>query len=143
MSQLYTYFTASSASTGSVFYPEHFLVATVASGSVATEAAQAVGGDGVRKEDLIAVSSGEMLDFFKEFRSRAGALGRALRALSRFIDTEVKYADADIENATHGHGFVVVRCETAARAQRVASLLAPFHPTSVQFYRADGVESLV
>jgi hypothetical protein len=107
------------------------------------DSAEALGKAGVSENDRKAVSSTEMLEFFQEFRSQAGATGGAVRALSRFIDTEAKYADADIEKARQGYGFVLVRCETTEDAHIVASSIAPFHPVSIEWYRTSGVESLL
>ena len=138
MSELGRFFAEKDTSLGTVFYPKDFLIATVPSNEDAFKAAETIGG-----AEAIAVSSGDMLKFFDEFRSEAGASGGAMRALSRFIDTEVKFADADIENAKSGHGFVLVRCKTRAEALQAASAIAPFHPVSVQWYVASGVESLM
>jgi hypothetical protein len=143
MTELANFFTETGASLGSVFYPKDFLVATVPSSQAARDSAEALGKAGVSENDRRAVSSTEMLEFFQEFRSQAGASGGAVRALSRFIDTEAKYADADIEKARLGCGFVVVRSETTENAHMVASVIAPFHPVSIEWYRTSGVESLL
>lgn len=141
MSELTAFFAAHDASLGQVFYPKDFLVATLPSAQTALDAAVAVEKT-VPEKDRRAVSGSELLEFFKEFRSQAGVSGGAMRALSRFVDTEAKWADADIERAERGYGFLVVRSETKEKAQSVASILAPFHPVSIEWYRALGVESL-
>jgi hypothetical protein len=142
MSELSVFFDNKGASLGSVFYPKDFLVATLPSNQAALRAAEAMSKAGIDSESFKAVSNSEMLEFFEEFRDQAGAGAGALRALSRFIDTEAKYADADIEKARQGYGFLVVRSETAEHTRRVESAIAPFHPISVEWYRASGVERL-
>jgi|HubBroStandDraft_6_1064221.scaffolds.fasta_scaffold272523_2 hypothetical protein len=141
MSELSAFFTEHDASLGQVFYPRDFLVATLPSAQAAFAAAIAVEKT-VPKEDRQAVSAGEMLEFFNEFHSRTGVSGGAMRALSRFVDTEAKWADADIKSAKRGYGFLVVRSDTKETALSVASRLAPFQPISIEWYRALGVESL-
>jgi hypothetical protein len=143
MSELSTFFVASDASLGKVFYPKDFVVATLSSDQVALEAAEAVGDAGLPEGAPKAVSGREMLEFFKEFRTEAGVSGDALRALSRFMDTEAKFADADIETAKHGSAFLVMRCNTETDSHRLTSILAPFQPSAVHWYRSSGVESLV
>ena len=142
MSELTTFFAEKGAALGSVFYPKDFLVATLPSNQAALLAAEAMSKTGMDRESWKAVSNSEMLEFFKEFRAEAGVGAGALRALSRFIDTEAKYADADIEKARQGYGFLVVRSETDENTQCVAAAIAPFHPVSVEWYRASGVERL-
>jgi hypothetical protein len=143
MTELNSFFAASGTSMGSTFYPEDFLVATLPSDDEAVAAAEAIGGAGFAADDYRAVAGGEMLEFFREFRDDAGTTGKAMRGLSRFIDTEAKYADADIDHAQQGHGFVMVRCKKREDALRVAAVVGPLHPISLHWYRPGGVESLL
>jgi hypothetical protein len=142
MSELSVFFDDKGASLGTVFYPKDFLVATLPSNQAALLAAGAMSKAGIDRESFKAISNSEMLEFFQEFKAQAGAGAGALRALSRFIDTEAKYADADIEKARQGYGFLVARSETEENTQRVAAVIAPFHPISVEWYCASGVQRL-
>ena len=91
MSELSVFFDDKGASLGTVFYPKDFLVATLPSNQAALLAAGAMSKAGIDRESFKAISNSEMLEFFQKFKAQAGAGAGALRALSRFIDTEAKY----------------------------------------------------
>jgi len=144
MTKLSTFFKDSGTSLGSVFYPKHFIFATFPSYELAQEASQSLR-DARFPEDEISTATGfEVLEFFKAYREHQGAWGDMMRHLSRIIiGSEAKFADADIEGAEAGAGFVAVHCSSPEESMRIRQIVGPYSPLSIQWYRSVTVESLV
>lgn len=144
MTQLSTFFKDSGTSLGSVFYPKHFIFATFPSYESAQEASQSLRDAGFPENEISTTTASEVLEFFKDYRENQGAWGDMMRQLSRIvIGSEAKFADADIEGAKAGAGFVAIHCSTPEESIRIRQIVSPSSPLSIQWYRSVTVESLV
>jgi hypothetical protein len=65
-----------------------------------------------------------------------------MRAISRFFDTEQKFADQDLEDAQQGAGFLAVHCRTDELKNTSWSVIEPEEPLDARFYSALGIEHL-
>jgi len=126
-----------------VFYPRHYILATFQSFEVTKQACFALRKAGFNDHEALALSGGEALDFFEDFRDRAGIWGNLMREFSRFIDTEATLVDKDIRRAQKGAGFLVVHSPTEHEASCVRETLAPFAPIAMHWYLPSGIQSLV
>jgi hypothetical protein len=143
MTQLSTFFKGSGTGLGSVFYPSHFVVATFPTYESAKKASQSLREAGFLQNEMSTATASEILEFFKEYRKDEGAWGDVMRTLSRYIfGSEAKFADADIERAKAGSGFVAVRCSTQGESMRIGQIVKPFSPLSIQWYRSLVVETV-
>ena len=144
MTQLSTFFKDSGTALGSVFYPKHFVFMTFPTYESAQKAFQRLRGAGFPEAEMSRASGPEMLEVFKDYREKEGAWGDIMRTLSREIfGSEVKFADADIDRAKAGAGFVAIRCSTQEESMRIRQIVRPLSPVSIQWYRSLVVESLV
>jgi hypothetical protein len=142
--KLAAFFKTSGTSLGTVFYPTHFVFATLPSYDSAQQTVQSLRDAGFPGSEMLAANSSEVLEFFEEFRENEGAWGDFMRALSRTIlGTQTKFGDVDMERAQEGASFVAIHCLIQADATRIAQIARPFSPLSMQWYRELIVENLV
>jgi hypothetical protein len=142
MTKLSRFFDAAHTTVGSTFYPTDFVFAAFPSFGAASAAQRALLNAGFADDTMIAVNGREALAFFHEQRETEGLWGEWVRKLSRFMDTEAKFADENIERAKDGAGFVAIRTSTDAESNRVADVVGPFAPDSMERYMTSGVQSL-
>jgi len=144
MTKLSTFFEHSGTALGSVFYPKHFIFATFPTYELAQKASQSLRDAGFPDNEILTATGSEVLAFFKGYRENEDAWGDMMRTLSRYVfGSEAKFADADIEWAKAGAGFIVVHCSTQAESLRIGQIVSPFSPASIQWYRSLVMESLV
>ena len=143
MSNLKTFFETAGASLGSTFYPKDYIFASFPSFGVAQAAAQKLRADGVASDSFTTASGEDAIKFFEEYKLEKGIWGFLVRGLSRAIDTEATFADADLERAREGAGFLAVHVPTDELAAQITEALKPFAPDSMQRYQNTGVESMV
>lgn len=136
------FFKESDATLG-IFYPRHYVIATFPKYSAAKEAYQSVRNAGFPEGEAMLATGAEALAFFKHFREDAGLWGIVMRPISRFFATEVIYADRDIDHAQEGSGFVAVHSRTEQTTRRITELMNPFAPSSMEWYLAGGIRSLI
>ena len=140
MSDLAKFFKHGSSELG-VFYPKDYLIASFRSYSVAQSAAQALLEDGWTSEHVRFVPASELLECLEEIEFTLKGL--VMTALSRLIAAAAAKNDAEAERAKLGAGFVAVHCVGEADALRVLETVRPFEPLAMDYYRWDGVESLI
>jgi hypothetical protein len=143
MTELAAFFEESQASVGTVFYPKDFIFGAFPSYAAAQRAYQTLANAGVPPEEMLTATGPEVLRFFKEHKAKEGIWGNFIREASRFIDTEARFEDEDIQHARQGAGFLTVHCLTEEDAMRIGDLLRPLAPKSMEWYRTSGVQSLV
>lgn len=142
MSDLATFFKTSTSALG-VFYPLHYIIATFPDDAICQEAVGRLHRGGLPEEEAIAATAAEVVAFFRNFRKEAGVMGEIMRPLSRFIDTEAVFSDANITQAKAGVGFAAIHCENEAKAESILQALKPQSPDTAVWYIAGGVRSLV
>jgi hypothetical protein len=142
MSDLRAFFMTSTSALG-VFYPMHYIIATFPDDAICHEAVERLHRSGIPKEEAIAATALEVVTFFRTFRKDAGVLGDIMRPLSRFIDTEAVFSDANIVLAKAGVGFAAIHCETQEKAASILEALKPQLPDTAVWYLATGVRSLI
>lgn len=127
--------------TSGVFYPKDYAIASFRSYSVAQSAAEALVQDGWAPDRVRFIPANELLMCLEEIELTLKGL--VMTALSRLIAAATAKNDAEAERAKRGAGFVAVYCEAEADAIRVLEAVRPFAPLAMDYYRWDGVESLV
>jgi hypothetical protein len=142
MSELATLFKEPETWLG-VFYPKHYVIATLPSFDAAKSANQALRRGGFDETETRAVAGTDLLEYFDELHVQNGFLGDLMAEFSRLIGTEAAFADKDVSQAHHGAGFVAVHCSTEAEAQRILDIIRPFNPVAMQWYRAGAIRSLI
>ena len=140
MSDLAKFFKHGSTESGT-FYPKDYSIASFRSYSVAQRAAQALLEDGWNPEHVRFVPASELLECLEEIEFTLKGL--VMTALARLIATAAAKNDAEVERAKLGAGFVAVHCVAEADAVRVLEAIRPFEPLAMDYYRWDGVESLI
>jgi hypothetical protein len=141
MSELSTFFKESTSSLG-IFYPKHYIIATFPKYLVAKEVYRVLRNAGAREDEVILATGKEVLEFFRHFREDAGLWGIVMRPISRFFGTEVVYADQDIVEAQEDSGFIAVHSVTEQETRSIVEQLAPFAPSSIEWYLAGGIRNL-
>jgi hypothetical protein len=142
MSDLATFFTTSTSALG-VFYPLHYIIATFSDDAISKEAVERLHRSGIPEAEAMAATALEVVTFFRSFRKDAGLLGDIMRPLSRFIDTEAVFSDANITQAKAGVGFAAIHCETEEKAAAILDAFQPQLPDTAVWYIAGGVRSLI
>ncbi len=142
MTKLTRFFEATHTSVGSTFYPTDFVFIAFPSFAAAQAAQRSLLNAGFPEAGMIAVNSREALEFFNEQRQTDGVWGEWVRKLSRFIDTETKFADENIERAKDGSGFIAVHCGSQEESNNIATAVRPYSPESMERYMTSGVQSL-
>lgn len=142
MTRLSGFFDSAHTSVGSTFYPTDFVFSAFPSFAAAKAAKRALLAAGFPEDGMIAVDGRETLEFFHEQRETEGVWGEWVRKLSRFMDTEAKFADENIERAKEGAGFVAIHTSSHAESNRIAEIVRPFAPESMERYMTSGVQSL-
>ena len=140
--QLATLFKGSETWLG-VFYPRKYIIATFPCFDTAVIGKQSLQAAGLRRDQIRAVSGGEMLHFFREMQVRTGLLGDLMTEFSRFMGTEASFFDRDVWEARHGAGFLAVHCSTEKEADYICQQLTPLRPVSMEWYRVGAVQSLM
>ena len=140
MSDLAKFFKHGSTEAG-VFYPKDYAIASFRSYSVAQRAAQALLEDGWHSQQVRFIPASELLECLEEIEFTLKGL--VMTALSRLIAAAAAKNDAEAERAKLGAGFVAVHCRTEADALRVLEAIRAFEPLAMDYYRWDGVESLI
>lgn len=140
MSDLVKFFKHGPTESG-VFYPREYSVASFRSYSVAESAAQALLDNGWDPELVRFIPASELLECLEEIEFTLKGL--VMTALGRLIATAAAKNDAEIERAKLGAGFVAVHCVAEDDALRVLEAFRPFEPLAMDYYRWDGVESLI
>jgi hypothetical protein len=142
MTTLTNFFKESDSNLG-VFYPKHYLIATFSTFDKTKLAAQALRKAGFSDDEVLAISGGEILQYFEEFRANCGLWAGVMTMLSRGFGTEQIFADNDIHSAHAGAGFLAVHCPEHAVADRVHLLIDAFEPRAMHWYEAGGIQSLI
>ncbi len=124
-----------------VFYPKGYSIASFRSYSVAERAAQALVDGGWDPDSVRFIPASEFLQCLEDIEQTLKGL--FMTALSRLVATAAPKNDAEIERAKAGAGFVAVHCPTEADAVKILDSIRPFEPLSLDYYRWDGVESLI
>jgi len=137
-----TFFRESDKSLG-VFYPRHYIIATFPTYTAAKGAHQALRNAGHSDEEVLLATGEEVLEYFQHFREDAGLWGIVMRYLSRLLASEVAFADKDIEHAQEGSGFLAIYSRTDQDAAKIVNTAKPFAPSSMEWYLAGGIRSLV
>jgi hypothetical protein len=143
MGNLSKFFKEPNTSLVGTFYPKHYIIATFSKYSAAKDAYQSLRNAGFSEDEVIAATGEEVLAFFKHFREDAGLWGIVMRPLSRLLFTEATFADHDIDDANGGSGFVAVHSLTDQETKKIAEIMTPFAPSSIEWYLAGGIRSLV
>ena len=126
-----------------IFYPTDYIVAVFKSFNDAKSAHDALRHAGFADDETRAVPGSDVLDYFDELSQETGVWGWLMTELSRVIDTEAHFLDADIRAAKRGAGFLVVHCLTEPDSARIRELVAPSRPIAMQWYTAGAVQSLI
>ena len=142
MSRLSTFFKESDESFG-VFYPNHYIMATLPKFESARQASQALRNAGFAEDEVLAVTGPELLEFLKEFKAQTGVWGEVMTEISRFFDTEARKVDDDVHKAEEYCGFLVVHAPTDSEKAKIVELVKPFSPTAMRWYLPSGIVSLV
>ncbi len=142
MGDFSTFFKESDTSLG-IFYPRHYVIATFPKYSEGKNAYQSVRNAGFQEDETMLATAAEVLAFFKHFREDAGLWGIVMRPISRFFATEAIYADRDIQHAFEGSGFLAVHSRTEQATRKITELIKPFAPSSMEWYLAGGIRSLI
>ena len=136
-------FLKDSSSKLGVFYPNHYIISAFNSFDKAEEAAQSLHRAGLGGQEVLALRSEEMLDFFEEFRANSGLWAGVMTMLSRTFGTEQVFADDDVNKALEGAGFLAIHAPTEEVAQKVKATLIPFGPKTMDWYRSGAVQTLI
>jgi len=142
MENLSTFFDDSDSTLGA-FHPTDYIVARFPTENAAFEAHKSLLNVGIPPEEMYVAPPAEVVEYFKNFRDEAGLLGSLIRPLSRFIGTEVKNADDDLQKAVEGAGFIAMRCADEERALRVIEAIKRYEPGTVDWYLWGGVRSMI
>jgi hypothetical protein len=142
MSELSTFFKEPIATLG-VFYPKHYIIATLPTYSAAKDAYQALRKIGYSADDVMLATSEEVLAFFEHFRKDAGLVGTAMRPVSLFFGTEALFGEYDIHHAKEKAGFLAIHSVSDQETEKVTETVKPFEPTSMEWYLPGGIQSLV
>ena len=142
MGDFSTFFRDSDASLG-VFYPKHHIIVTFPTFTAAKEAHRSLRNAGYPEDDVMLATGEDVLTHFQHFREDAGLWGILMRYLSRLLASEVAFADHDIQSAREGAGFIVIYCRTDQDAETITHIIRPFAPSSMEWYLAGGIRSLV
>jgi hypothetical protein len=138
MSVLANFFKGSDTRMG-VFYPCHYLVAVFRDPAVASHTAQKLWNAGFERDDAIAVDGQDVIELDKEEKG-LGAF--VMQAVSRFLATEQKYTDHDLELAEKGAGFLAVYCPTDDRKHAAWRIVKGEDPFDARYYASGAVEHL-
>jgi hypothetical protein len=142
MSELSTFFKEPVATLG-VFYPRHYIIATFPTYSAAKDAYQALRNIGLCADDVMLANSEEVLAFFEHFRADTGPVGTAMRPVSLLFGTEALFAEYDIHHAKEKAGFLAIHSLTDQETEKITAAVTPFAPSSMEWYLAGGIRSLV
>ena len=140
MSDLAKFFKHGPTESG-VFYPREYSIASFRSYSVAESAAQALLDGGWDSQRVRFIPASELLECLEKIEFTLKGL--VMTALSRLIAAAAAKNDAEVERAKLGAGFVAVHCVAEADALQVLEAFRPFEPLAMDYYRWDGVESLI
>ena len=91
---------------------------------------------------MIAVSGEEVVRYQEDHLLLHGLWGLLMSQLSRFIDTEQPYADADLAAAKRGAAFIAVHCHTETIKAEAWKVLVATNPIVARYYHAGGVDLL-
>jgi hypothetical protein len=141
MSRLLTFFKHSDSEFG-IFYPKHYLLAAYPKLEDAERAVGALKNAGWADDDVIAVPGEEVVRYQEDHLLLNGLWGLAMSQLSRFIDTEQPYADADLAAAKRGAAFIAVHCHTETIKAEAWKVLVTTNPIVARYYHAGGVDLL-
>ena len=141
MDRLLTFFKHSDSEFG-IFYPKHYLLAAYPNLEDAERAVRQLRNAGWADDDVIAVSGEEVVRFQEDHLLAHGLWGLLMSQLSRFIDTEEPYADADLAAAKRGAAFLAVHCHTETIKDKAWKTLGPTHPIVARYYHAAGIEHM-
>jgi hypothetical protein len=126
-----------------VFYPKHYIIATFPTYSAAKDAYQSLRKTGCPEDEVLLATGSEVLEYFKHFREDAGVWGAIMRPISKFFGTEAAFSEHDVEQAKERYGFLAVHSSTDGETERIAQMLTPFAPSSMEWYLSGGIRSLV
>ncbi len=138
MSVLAEFFKGADTKMG-VFYPTHYLLAVFRDPAVAGHVAQKLWNAGFEHSEAIAVEGKDWIELDKEEK---GLGGFVMQAISRFLATEQKYTDHDLELARKGAGFLAAHCPTDDLKNRAWGIVKREDPFDARYYTAGGVEHL-
>jgi hypothetical protein len=142
MTTLTNFFKESESKLG-VFYPQHYIVATFPTFEKTQQAAQALRCAGFADEEMLALRGSEILAYFADLRAHSGLWSGVMTMLSRAFGTEQIFADADVECALAGDGFLAIYSPGEAITSRVCALLQPFEPRAMHWYDKGGIQTLI
>jgi hypothetical protein len=138
MSVLADFFKGSDTRMG-VFYPCHYLVAVFRDPAAAAHAVEKLWSAGVEQSDAIAVDGKAVIELDQEGKGLGAFM---MQAISRFLATEQKFTDHDLELARNGAGFVAVHCPTDDAKNSAWKIVKSQDPYDARYYANGGVEHL-
>jgi hypothetical protein len=136
MTELGTFFQRSHTA---LAHPHHHVVAMFPSLEIAQQTARKLRTAGIHEDDVVAAAGAEVVALARE-ETGIGTL--LMQALSRFLATEQKYVDGDLEQARHGAGFLAVHCPTERVKQEVWKIVGAESPLDARYYATGGIEHL-
>jgi len=139
--RLSTFFKESDTEFG-VFYPKHYILATYRNDPDAEHARDLLRDAGFEADEVIAVNGDEVVQFAQDLVLRQGLWGVVMEKLSAMFNTEATYAEADLNAAKAGAGFVAVHCPTEPSKEQAWAVLRPTAPAAARYYMAGGIEHL-
>jgi len=125
-----------------IFYPKNYLLAAFPRVSEAAYAERQLLEGGFAEDDVMAVPGEEVVHHAEDHLKKHGLWSLLMRELSRLIDTEMTYADHDLEIARQGAGFVAVYCPTEELKKKAWRILEPQSPIVARHYAFTGIEHL-
>lgn len=142
MADVATFLKESSTKLG-IFYPNHYIVATLPSDGAARQAESAIRASGIPEEDVLSMSPDEMRAFLLRHRDEQGVTGNVMTGISRALGDDATFVDDDLARAERGAGFLLVHCPSSERVPVVKDALKPYAPVAMHWYRGEGIESLI
>ena len=141
-SSLRKFFNVSDTAFG-IFYPKRFIVASLPSFDSARGAERALLEAGFTRDEVLAATGVEMLQFFEDLRLRAGLWGGLMEALSLALGTEATFVVQDSEQARAGAAFLAIYDPREAETEHICKLIAPWRPISMRRYATGSIETLI
>jgi hypothetical protein len=141
MSRLAAFFKDADTRLG-VFYPDHSLIAIFPNVTRAQNAKGKLCGAGFSDDEALVAPGADLIDLIDEESARSGVLGYVMRAVSRFLDTEVAYTDHDLMYAKRGAAVLAIHCPDEHTMKTAWRLIASTDPLAARHYGISGIEHL-
>ncbi|HEY4359964.1 MAG TPA: hypothetical protein VGN17_03295 [Bryobacteraceae bacterium] len=122
-----------------VFYPRHCITAVFQSIAPAERAEAALRQAEFEADHVVVASGRDVLDYDRDHITVFRAM---MRAASRFFVTEQSFNDEDLEQASHGAGFLIVRCPHEAQKAEAWKIIKKENPLDARYYGIAAIEHL-